>query len=242
MATQDLTRPVFLPVIIGTARQGRLTEPAANFVFGEVSKRGDIQTELIDIRKIPLAVDDAGEALKDSQFSAMVSRADALILVVPEYNHSFPGLLKHVLDTNLKEYIHKAVGILRRVRRSIRRRAHDPEFGAGAAGAGTGHDFLGRLFRYRGEAFRFRFWQNYRSGLRRTRGQISERTCLDVASASARARESSDCLVASLCVLAHPRDRPTGLCCSARARRRVFGNADHSEADRTSDRAGAAQE
>ena len=91
--------------------RGRLSEPAANFVFGEVSKRGDIQTELIDIRKIPLAVDDAGEALKDSRFSAVVARADGLILVVPEYNHSFPGLLKHVLDTNLKEYIHKAVGV-----------------------------------------------------------------------------------------------------------------------------------
>jgi len=111
MATQDLTRPVFLPVIIGTPRQGRLTEPAANFVFGEVLKRGDIETELIDIRKISLRIDDAGEALKDSQFSATVARADRLILVVPEYNHSFPGLLKHVLDTNLKEYIHKAADV-----------------------------------------------------------------------------------------------------------------------------------
>jgi NAD(P)H-dependent FMN reductase len=111
MATQDVTRPVFLPVIIGTPRQGRLTEPAANFVFGEVSKRNDIETELIDIRKIHVAIDDAGEALKDSQFSAKVARTDGLILVVPEYNHSFPGLLKHVLDTNLKEYVHKAVGV-----------------------------------------------------------------------------------------------------------------------------------
>jgi NAD(P)H-dependent FMN reductase len=111
MATQDETRPVFLPVIIGTPRQGRLTEPAANFVFGEVSKRGDTETELIDIRKIPVRIDDAGEALKNSEFSATVARADGLILVVPEYNHSFPGLLKHVLDTNLKEYIHKAVGV-----------------------------------------------------------------------------------------------------------------------------------
>src|SRR6266516_4259508 len=111
MATQDATRPVFIPVVLGTARQGRLSEPAANFVFGEVSQRGDIETELIDIRKIPVAIDNAGEALKDSRFSAMVSRADALILVVPEYNHSFPGLLKHVLDTNLKEYIHKAAGV-----------------------------------------------------------------------------------------------------------------------------------
>src|SRR5438105_8914750 len=111
MATQDVTRPVFLPVVIGTPRQGRLTEPAARFVFGEVSKRSDIETELIDIRKIPIRMDDAGEALKDSEFSATVSRSDGLILVAPEYNHSFPGLLKHVLDTNLKEYIHKAVGV-----------------------------------------------------------------------------------------------------------------------------------
>ena len=48
---------------------------------------------------------------QDSQFSSKVARADGLILVVPEYNHSFPGLLKHVLDTNLKEYVHKAVGV-----------------------------------------------------------------------------------------------------------------------------------
>ena len=111
MATQDVTRPVFLPVVIGTPRQGRLTEPAANFVFDEVSKRSDIETELIDIRKIPIRMDNAGEALKDGEFSATVARADGLILVVPEYNHSFPGLLKHVLDTNLKEYVHKAVGV-----------------------------------------------------------------------------------------------------------------------------------
>jgi NAD(P)H-dependent FMN reductase len=111
MATQDVTRSVFLPVVIGTPRQGRLTEPAAKFVFGEVSKRSDIETELIDIRKIPIRMDDAGEALKNSEFSATVSRSDGLILVAPEYNHSFPGLLKHVLDTNLKEYIHKAVGV-----------------------------------------------------------------------------------------------------------------------------------
>src|SRR5437870_13798018 len=111
MATQDATRPVFIPVILDTARQGRLSEPAANFVFGEVSKRGDIQTELIDIRKIPLAVDDAGEALKDSRFSTMVARADGLILVVPEYNHSFPGRPKHVLGTTPKTCIHNAVGL-----------------------------------------------------------------------------------------------------------------------------------
>jgi NAD(P)H-dependent FMN reductase len=41
-----------------------------------------------------------------------VSRADALVVVSPEYNHGYSGLLKHVLDSCLKEYIHKAVGIV----------------------------------------------------------------------------------------------------------------------------------
>jgi NAD(P)H-dependent FMN reductase len=108
---ESITQPVFLPVILGTTRQGRLSEHAARFVFEEVSKRPDVTTELIDIRNLRLSIEDAGEAIKDAQFSATVSRADGLILVVPEYNHSFPGLLKHVLDSNLKEYIHKAAGV-----------------------------------------------------------------------------------------------------------------------------------
>ena len=34
------------------------------------------------------------------------------MIVAPEYNHAMPGLLKHVLDSCLKEYIHKAAGIM----------------------------------------------------------------------------------------------------------------------------------
>src|SRR5438132_7769038 len=108
---QDVTRPIFAPVILGKSRQGRASEHAAHFVVDHVSKRSDIRTDLIDIRNIRLSIDDAGESIKDPKFSATVNEADALIFVVPEYNHSFPGLLKHVLDTNLKEYIHKAAGV-----------------------------------------------------------------------------------------------------------------------------------
>ena len=104
-------RPLFIPVILGTPRQGRASQHVARFVHAEVGRRGDVETELIDIRNLRFATDDEGEALKDAQFSAAMERADALVLVVPEYNHGYPGLLKHALDTNLKEYIHKAVGI-----------------------------------------------------------------------------------------------------------------------------------
>jgi len=104
-------RPLFIPVILGTTRQGRQSENVARFVFEQTKKRADVQTELIDVRKLPMRLDDAGEQMKDPAFSATIDRCDGIILVVPEYNHGYPGLLKHALDMNLKEYIHKAVGI-----------------------------------------------------------------------------------------------------------------------------------
>jgi NAD(P)H-dependent FMN reductase len=104
-------RPLFIPVILGTTRQGRASENVARFVFGEVQKREGVETELIDIRELKFPTDDAGEAIKDPNFSAAMTRADGLVIVTPEYNRGYPGMLKHALDTNLKEYIHKAVGI-----------------------------------------------------------------------------------------------------------------------------------
>lgn len=98
-------------VILGTARQGRRSEHAAKFVYEQTIKRAGVEAELVDVRTLPMKLDDAGETMKDPVFSGKVERCDALILVVPEYNHGYPGLLKHALDMNLKEYIHKAVGI-----------------------------------------------------------------------------------------------------------------------------------
>jgi NAD(P)H-dependent FMN reductase len=89
-----------------------MSEHAARFMLSQISQREGIDTELIDISKLPMPVDDAGDGIKDSEFSAKMVRADALVIVTPEYNHSFPGLLKHVLDSCLKEYIHKAAGIV----------------------------------------------------------------------------------------------------------------------------------
>jgi NAD(P)H-dependent FMN reductase len=107
----DVERPLYIPVILGTARKGRASESVARFVHAEVERREGVETELIDIRDLKLATDDEGESIKDAGFSERMSRADALVVVVPEYNHGYPGLLKHALDTNLKEYIHKAVGL-----------------------------------------------------------------------------------------------------------------------------------
>ena len=105
-------RPLSIPVILGTTRKGRMSAHAARFVAEELRKRDGVVTELIDIAQLPLPVGDAGEGIKDPGFSGKMNGADALVIVTPEYNHSFPGLLKHVLDSCLKEYIHKAAGIV----------------------------------------------------------------------------------------------------------------------------------
>ncbi len=106
------TRSLSIPVILGTTRKGRMSEYAARFIVGQIEKRNGVKTELIDIRKLPMPIDDAGEGIKDPSFSEKMVMADALVIVTPEYNHSFPGLLKHILDSCLKEYIHKASGIV----------------------------------------------------------------------------------------------------------------------------------
>jgi NAD(P)H-dependent FMN reductase len=100
-----------IPVILGTPRQGRLSEHVARVMIEQLCKRADVATTLIDVRKLDLSPMDAGEAIKDAAFSEAIVRADGLVIVAPEYNHGYPGILKHVLDSNLKEYIHKPVGL-----------------------------------------------------------------------------------------------------------------------------------
>ena len=85
---------------------------AARFVCEELRKRDGVQTELIDIADLDHQLDDNGQGTGDPRFAASMARADGIVIVAPEYNHAMPGLLKHVLDSCLKEYIHKAAGIV----------------------------------------------------------------------------------------------------------------------------------
>jgi NAD(P)H-dependent FMN reductase len=105
-------KSLYVPLILGTARQGRQSEHVAHFVLSEMKKRPEIETELIDVRELKMRLDDAGEEMKDPAFAQKMTRADGLVIVTPEYNHGYPGLLKHALDMCLEEYIHKVVGLV----------------------------------------------------------------------------------------------------------------------------------
>jgi len=106
------SRPLSIPVILGTNRKGRMSVHAARFVSQQLQQRDGVTTELIDIGRLEHQLDDNGQGTGDARYAASMAQADAIVIVAPEYNHAMPGLLKHVLDSCLKEYIHKAAGIV----------------------------------------------------------------------------------------------------------------------------------
>lgn len=100
---------MYIPVILGTAREGRKSEKVANFVLREVQQSG-VETTLIDVRDFHLeATSNTGTSSQAKKWAKEVKKADAIIIVSPEYNHSYPGELKIFLDQLFDEYFGKLV-------------------------------------------------------------------------------------------------------------------------------------
>jgi NAD(P)H-dependent FMN reductase len=102
----------FFPVILGTARKDRKSAPVANFVVEELMRHGH-KTELVDVAEFDLSFTRQGRgssAIDD--FRRTVDAADGLIIVAPEYNHSYPGELKLLLDEGGREFARKPVGFV----------------------------------------------------------------------------------------------------------------------------------
>lgn len=103
---------LFLPVILGTNRKERASAHVANWLLGEMKKRPDIETRLFDAKDFDLPQDDYGEKDMFPEWRDTIIKADGLVIVTPEYNHGYPGVLKSILDLLLKEYIHKSVAFV----------------------------------------------------------------------------------------------------------------------------------
>jgi NAD(P)H-dependent FMN reductase len=105
---------LFVPVLLGTNRKQRNSVHPAKWLVGEMEKRPGIETRLFDAAEFALPHDDYGQEIKDlfPEWRDAIIKADGLVIVTPEYNHGYPGVLKAVLDLLLKEYIHKAVAFV----------------------------------------------------------------------------------------------------------------------------------
>ncbi len=103
---------MYVPIILGTARAGRQSEKVANFVLDE-AKKADLDSEIIDVRDYRIdATDNSGESPQAVKFAEKIKKANALIVVTPEYNFNIPGELKMMLDMLYREYAGLPVGIV----------------------------------------------------------------------------------------------------------------------------------
>ncbi len=100
-----------LLVIVGSTRPGRAADAVAPWVTSRATAHDAFDVEVADLRDwpLPMFAEHAGTIgdLNDPTYSEplvrawndKVKRADAFIVITPEYNHSVPGGLKNAIDT-----------------------------------------------------------------------------------------------------------------------------------------------
>ena len=90
------------------------SEHVAKWVFSRMVERTEIESTFFDVRDFDLPRDHYGTEIAHTfpEWRDAVTGADGLVIVTPEYNHGYPGILKSVMDILLKEYIHKAVAFV----------------------------------------------------------------------------------------------------------------------------------
>lgn len=109
-----------LQVVIASTRPGRAGERFARWFVAEAVRHGGFDVELVDLAEVALPFLDEPhhprlgryEHQHTRDWSATVSRADAFVLVTPEYNHSYGAVLKNALDLLHGEWADKAVGFV----------------------------------------------------------------------------------------------------------------------------------
>jgi NAD(P)H-dependent FMN reductase len=108
-----------IPVILGTVRTGRESEHLARFVLSRLQARTGAETYLVDPAQhrfgdLEARAKDAGDA-QTPQLRAFIEQmhaADGFVIVTPEYNFSFPGALKNLLDVTFKPWNRKPFGLV----------------------------------------------------------------------------------------------------------------------------------
>lgn len=100
---------LFIPILLGTTRPKRESIKVAKLVESVGKQIEEIVVQLVDPLDYHFPYDGNDPENKDPRYSELTARADAFFIVTPEYNHSFPGTLKRMLDSELENYIHKPV-------------------------------------------------------------------------------------------------------------------------------------
>jgi NAD(P)H-dependent FMN reductase len=104
-----MAEPITVAVLAGTTREKRESIKVAHFIAHFGRQLPDVEIIFVDPKDFHFAGDGNDPEGKDPRYSEIVEKADAFFIVTPEYNHSFPGSLKRMLDSELALYNHKPV-------------------------------------------------------------------------------------------------------------------------------------
>jgi NAD(P)H-dependent FMN reductase len=100
---------ITVAVLAGTTRAQRESIKAARYVADFARRLDGVEVVFVDPADFNFPGDGNDPEGKDPRYTAIVDKADAFFIVTPEYNHSFPGSLKRMLDSELTLYNHKPV-------------------------------------------------------------------------------------------------------------------------------------
>ncbi len=104
-----MAQQMTLAVLLGTTREQRQSIKAARYIESLASERENLEVIFVDPKDFNFPGDGNDPEGKDPRYSQIVEEADAFFVVTPEYNHSFPGSLKRMLDSELQLYNHKPI-------------------------------------------------------------------------------------------------------------------------------------
>jgi len=105
--------PLRIAIIIGSTREGRFGPTVGSWFAEEAARREDMMVDVVDVADAP-PPSAPGTAGSDgfADVTATLQAADAYVVVTCEYNHSFPGTLKNLIDTHFSEWRAKPVGFV----------------------------------------------------------------------------------------------------------------------------------
>lgn len=106
-----MSQKLTVAVLAGTKRQKHESIKAAQYVAEFGRTLPNVEIIFVDPNDFDFPGDGNDPEGKDPRYTAITAKADAFFVVSPEYNHSFPGTLKRMLDSEFENYIHKPVAL-----------------------------------------------------------------------------------------------------------------------------------
>lgn len=108
-----MTPPLTTALLIASTRDGRYAPVVAGFVAPLLAERDDLDLDVVDLLDAEVPAHFTFDLAPATVATvARLARADAFVIVTPEYNHSYPATLKQFIDVSGTVWARKPVAFV----------------------------------------------------------------------------------------------------------------------------------